>query len=789
MATMRLPGLLSGIDTAKIVEQLMMLQRRTLMTWETRKSLWEEKQTALSDIEGKLTSLRTTLRALSDASELKAYSVSSSDKDFVTAEATNDAFESSHNIVVNRLATAERWVHTTGKEYAEDYVGEGTFIYSYNHLETNITTTATTTLEELVGLINNDADNPGVTASLLNFNDAYHLVLSGKDAGGDYGISVNTGSTEVWTAGTELTKSSDNATLRTLITDLDQFGGTLGAGTPTITIAGDDHDGNAITPVDLVITSNTKISHIIGEINDAFDGVAKATLVNGKIVLTDDTDGASGLSVTLTYNANGSAATFTPPVMARSTTGDAVTADLAGFAEANFSKTQSALDSEIRVDGYPFPQAGIAEVQTLSKVTSTSGGTFTLTYNGETTTALAHDATTDTIENALEALSNIDAGDITVSGLRLNQAGDMTFTFLDNAGDVNMLTLDSSALTPSESSNYTMTETTKGNNYGWIRRSSNTIDDVISGITLHLHDVTGSSGEDITLTRDIDSLKDKINLMVTKYNSTVEYVKEKTGYNEHLATAGILMGDYVVSTLQYKLREPLIERTKGFIEDIDEYLMPVQLGLELDRDGVLSFNENTFDEAVANDYMGVLAILGADKSGSSTSNTVGFYGASNSYTTAGEYDVQVTVSGGVVTSAQIRLSSESTYRNMIIGGSIITGISSYDTNGDPDYAEHSLQLNVDLSVDGDYTATVRVKQGFTGKIEDQIDKMLKATVGTLIINQDRVEDQIDIFEDKIELEEYRLIKAEDRLVARFARLEKTLVLLQNQMAAASILGM
>ena len=94
-----------------------------------------------------------------------------------------------------------------------------------------------------------------------------------------------------------------------------------------------------------------------------------------------------------------------------------------------------------------------------------------------------------------------------------------------------------------------------------------------------------------------------------------------------------------------------------------------------------------------------------------------------------------------------------------------------------------------MSTPDDYTATIRVKQGFTGKIEDQIDKMLKATVGSLIIDQDHVEDQIEMLEDKIELEEYRLVKAEDRLVARFARLEKTLTLLQHQMVTAGLLGM
>ncbi|MHC4682568.1 MAG: flagellar cap protein FliD N-terminal domain-containing protein [Planctomycetota bacterium] len=295
MSTLRLPGLLTGIDTNQLIAQLMAIERRTINMYNERKSTWDERKEALSELETKLSNLRSSVRALSDADELRAFQTASSDTDKLTAEASYNAYEGNHTVVINQLATAERWVHTTGLEYAEDYVGAGTFIYSYNHKETTLTTTATTTLEDLVGLINNDADNPGVTASLLYYNDAYHLVLNGNDAGSDYRISVNAGSTETWQADSEFTYGNDNATLSTKIQDLDQFGANPLEGGEVIEITGTDHDGNAITQVDLSITSNTKLSHLIDEINDAFDGIAKATLENGKIVLTDKAAGTSAL--------------------------------------------------------------------------------------------------------------------------------------------------------------------------------------------------------------------------------------------------------------------------------------------------------------------------------------------------------------------------------------------------------------------------------------------------------------------------------------------------------------
>jgi flagellar hook-associated protein 2 len=306
---------------------------------------------------------------------------------------------------------------------------------------------------------------------------------------------------------------------------------------------------------------------------------------------------------------------------------------------------------------------------------------------------------------------------------------------------------------------------------------------VISGVTLHLHDTTDANGEEITLTRDIESVKEKLTSMVEAYNMAVAYIQEQTAYDDTEKTAGILMSDYVVSTIRSQIRSPLVEQISGFIEDIDTFLMAGQIGLELDKDGLLNLDTAVFDEAIAEDYLGVLAVIGADKTGSSDSNTIEFYGASSRYTTAGNYNVEVVVTDGAITSARIKLSTESTYRNASFSGNIVTGNGSFDDNGDPVYPENALQLSVDLSQNGTFTANVRVKQGFAGAIEDALDNMLKVTTGSIQIDQEHVDDQLEILQDKIELEEERLDKREQRLIARYARLERTLALIQSQLAA------
>lgn len=682
MSSIQLPGLLSGIDTKTLIAQLIAIERRTINVYKTRQNTWNDKQTAVTDLESKLSALQSAVKSLSDANELRAYKVTSSDGDKITADATSNAFEGNHSIVVNQLATAERWVHNTGLKYKEDTVGEGTFIYSYNHKETIIATSADTTLSDLVGLINNDPDNPGVTAGLLFYNNAYHLVLNGNSAGTDFEISINSSNTETWQMNSEFTVGGSNAALSTKITSLDQFSGTLGAG-DKIVINGTDKNGDPIAAVELTVTYNTRIEHLIGEINDAFDGVAKAVFENGKIILTDDTSGASGISISLTYEGD---ASMTLPDEVGDwdvTEGGAVTADLAGFAEADFTETQSAQDSQIKVDGYP-PGEGV-----------------------------------------------------------------------------------------------------------WINRSSNTIDNVISGVTLYLHNVTDETGEQINLTRDVNSVKDKLNKFIDAYNSVVTFLKEKTGYNETLKTAGILMGNYVVSTIRSQLRDPLYTQRSGFVEDIDSFLNTAQIGLELDKDGMLSLNSTKFDEAISQDYLGVLSLIGADKAGSSDSASVRFYGSSSRYTTAGNYRVKVEYDGsGNISAAYIKLDGEpdSAYRTATINGNVITGNSAFDSYGQAIYPENGLQLTVSVTAAPGSTiyANVGVKQGFAGTMQETIERMLKSGTGSISIDKQYMNDQIKILQDKIDQEQKRIDAREERLKLRFARLEKTLSMIQSQMSGLGL---
>lgn len=109
-------------------------------------------------------------------------------------------------------------------------------------------------------------------------------------------------------------------------------------------------------------------------------------------------------------------------------------------------------------------QFGAAEETITNEVQSISGtasGSFTLSFDGATTTSLATNAAAATIQAALEALPNIGAGGVACAGGALPTAVTVTFSGAQVAGrDVPVLTVQSGI------TGLTISTTTPGKGYG-----------------------------------------------------------------------------------------------------------------------------------------------------------------------------------------------------------------------------------------------------------------------------------------------------------------------------------
>jgi hypothetical protein len=107
---------------------------------------------------------------------------------------------------------------------------------------------------------------------------------------------------------------------------------------------------------------------------------------------------------------------------------------------------------------------GVNEVQAITMPGAVSGGTFTLGFGplvgGQTTGAIAWNATAAQVKTALEALSNVQTGEVNTAGGPLD-VSPVTVTFLNHLGnaDVPQLVSDGTNLTPSQSSQIVTTST------------------------------------------------------------------------------------------------------------------------------------------------------------------------------------------------------------------------------------------------------------------------------------------------------------------------------------------
>jgi|GEM_PF-513509 len=103
------------------------------------------------------------------------------------------------------------------------------------------------------------------------------------------------------------------------------------------------------------------------------------------------------------------------------------------------------------------------EVQTISVTGSPTGGTFTLTYSGQTTAGIAYNASAATVQSALEALSNLAVGDVVCAGGALPTTA-VTVTFQGALANTNvaLLTADSTGLTGGTSPTVSIAGTTPG---------------------------------------------------------------------------------------------------------------------------------------------------------------------------------------------------------------------------------------------------------------------------------------------------------------------------------------
>lgn len=103
------------------------------------------------------------------------------------------------------------------------------------------------------------------------------------------------------------------------------------------------------------------------------------------------------------------------------------------------------------------------EQQTVTITGTPTGGTFTLSYGGQTTAGIAYNATASAVQTALRALSTIGSGGVSVTGgPGPGTAYVVTFTGILGGSNITQMTASAASLTGGTSPAVTVTTTTPG---------------------------------------------------------------------------------------------------------------------------------------------------------------------------------------------------------------------------------------------------------------------------------------------------------------------------------------
>jgi flagellar hook-associated protein 2 len=156
-----------------------------------------------------------------------------------------------------------------------------------------------------------------------------------------------------------------------------------------------------------------------------------------------------------------------------------------------------------------------------------------------------------------------------------------------------------------------------------ITRSSNTISDVISGVTLNLKDADATKTDTTTLTVTSDSsdLKEKIQAFADSFNEAMDYLNAQFAYDEENERAGVLSGESTARKVKEDLLSLATSRVEG-IDASDSYNSFSVIGLELNRQGQLEINDDLLDDALEADIDAVKRVF--KDTGTTTSSEISF---------------------------------------------------------------------------------------------------------------------------------------------------------------------
>ena len=267
------------------------------------------------------------------------------------------------------------------------------------------------------------------------------------------------------------------------------------------------------------------------------------------------------------------------------------------------------------------------------------------------------DDSNKTLSGIREAINNADIGAkasiindgsgyrLVISSEDTGEQNAMRIMTLDDGGAVATTGLSSIAYNEVQTGVGTMSETAKGEdallkaNGLTITRESNSIEEVVPGVTLNLLSADVGKPISIVVAPDTAGVQEKIQDFVTAYNDFKKFSDELTSYNSDTDQAGLLLGDSTLRGIQSQIRSMISQPIEGLAGT--KYRSLTELGVNTDRtnDFLLEFDPAVFSKAMKEERESIISILA--KSGTAGDAQIRYVNDSIN-TQAGTYAIEVT---------------------------------------------------------------------------------------------------------------------------------------------------
>jgi len=287
---------------------------------------------------------------------------------------------------------------------------------------------------------------------------------------------------------------------------------------------------------------------------------------------------------------------------------------------------------------------------TLASGKYSAGATFTTNGNGVKTVTI--DSTNNSLQGMRDAInaagvgvtaSIINDGSATpyrlvLSSTNMGAANSLKISATGDATVSGLLANDPTAGAATGALGQNLTESVTALNANLIvngiavSKNSNTVSDVIPGVTLNLSQIT-TTPITLTVAKDTASVVKSVNDFVTSYNTLSKSLSDVSSYDAATQKGAVLQGDATVRNLQAKLRSVLNVPGAGALTSLS------QIGVTFQRDGTLALDStklNTVMQSNFGDIAGLFAATGK------TSDSLVTYSGTTSSTLPGSYALNVT---------------------------------------------------------------------------------------------------------------------------------------------------